>query len=149
MNLLGGISATLVHTNYLDYADHPYYPVLFTVAALAGYLLVYRWLPAPLKPLLGLAPAGLGITFLYLRFVWPAAPYTPEDFSAIWYRGEAYLWLLLPLVFALSFFILNVPFSTKIGWLLLLLLYSFLWSAVRLALALATFHYFGSIWMPF
>jgi len=91
----------------------------------------------------------LGATWLYLRFVWPAVPYTPEDFCAIWYRGEAYLWLLLPLIFALSFFLLAVPFALKIGWLCLLLLYSFVWSAVRLALALATFHYFGSIWMPF
>ena len=148
MNLLGGISATLVRTNYLDYAAHPYYPALFTVAALAGYLLVYRRLPAPLKPLLGLAPAGLGITFLYLRVVWPTAPYTPEDFSAIWYRGEAYLWLLLPLVFALSFFILSVPFALKLGWLAGLMLYSFVWSALRLAVALATFFYFGWMWMP-
>ena len=148
MNLLGGISATLLRTNYLDYTEHFHYPALFTVAALGGYLLVYRRLPTPLRPLLGLVPAGLGITFFYLRFARLAAPYTPEDFSAIWYRGEAYLWLLLPLVFALSFFILSVPFALKLEWLAGLMLYSFAWSALRLAVALATFYYFGWLWMP-
>jgi hypothetical protein len=147
-HLLGSISATLLRTNYLDYSIHPYYPAMFTLAALGGYLMVYRRLAAPLKPLLGLAPAGLGITFLYYRLVWPMAPYTPEEFSGIWYRGEAYLWLLLPLVFALSFFILNVPFMLKLGWLAGLMLYSFVWSALRLAVALSTFYYFGWMWMP-
>ena len=148
MHLLGSISATLIRTSYLDYAAHPLYPSLFTLAALAGYGLVFRRLPLPLKPLLALLPAALIITFLYYRLVWPFAPYTPEDFCAIWYRGEVYLWLLLPIVFALSFFILSVPFALKAGWLAGLMLYSFVWSALRLAVALATFHYFGWIWMP-
>jgi hypothetical protein len=148
MHLLGSISATLLRTNYLDYAIHPSYPAMFTLAALGGYLMVYRRLAAPLKPLLGLVPAGLGITFVYLHFVWPMAPYTPEDFGAIWNHGEAYLWLLLPPVFALSFFTLNVPFMLKLGWLAGLMLYSFVWSALRLAVALATFYYFGWMWMP-
>ncbi len=72
----------------------------------------------------------------------------PEDFCAIWYRGETYLWLLLPLLFAMGYFLLTVPFWMKLSWLCLLVSYSFLWSVVRLALALATFHYFGSLWMP-
>ncbi len=72
----------------------------------------------------------------------------PEDFCAIWYRGETYLWLLLPLLFAMCYFILPVPFWMKLSWLCLLVSYSFLWSVVRLALALATFHHFGSLWMP-
>ena len=149
LTLLPGVSVVLLHTTYLDYRTHPLYPGYFAGATLACFCIGYRRWPAPLKPLFFLLPASLGITFLYLKTVSPAVPYTPEDFCAIWLRGEAYLWLLLPLIFAMSFFILNVPFSTKIAWLFLLLLYSFLWSAVRLALALATFHYFGSIWMPF
>ncbi|MFB3077175.1 MAG: hypothetical protein ACE1Y4_04130 [Lysobacterales bacterium] len=55
---------------------------------------------------------------------------------------------MLPLLFAMCYFILTVPFWMKLSWLCLLVSYSFLWSAVRLALALATFHYFGSLWMP-
>jgi hypothetical protein len=102
-----------------------------------------------LKPLFFMVPVSLGITLLYLQFGWSAVPYSPEDFCAMWYRGEAYLWLLLPLVFALSYFTLSVPLFMKIGWLAGLVLYSFIWSALRLAMALATFHYFGSIWMPF
>ena len=149
LTLLPGVSVVLLDTAYLDYRTHPLYPGYFAGAALACFCLGYARWPAPLKPLFFLLPAGLGITFLYLKTVSPSVPYTPQDFCAIWYRGEAYLWLLLPLIFAVGFFILNVPLSTKIGWLCLLLLYSFLWSAVRLALALATFYYFGSIWMPF
>ena len=149
LTLLPGVTAVLLRTDYLDYRVHPWYPGYFAGAALAFFCLGYRWWPAPLKPFIFLLPAALGITFIYLKTISPAVPYTPEDFCAIWYRGETYLWLLLPLIFAMSFFILNVPFTLKIGWLCLLLLYSFLWSAVRLALALATFHYFGSIWMPF
>jgi len=149
MALLPGISAVMLRTVYLDYRAHPLYPAYFAGAALACFCIGYRRWPAPLKPMFFLLLAGLGITLLYLRMVSPTVPYTPEDFCAIWCRGEACLWLLLPPIFAMSFFILNVPLSLKIGWLFLLLLYSFLWSAVRLALALATFHYFGSIWMPF
>lgn len=48
----------------------------------------------------------------------------------------------------MSFFALNVPWRLKATWLALLMLYSFLWSAIRLATALATFHYLGSLWMP-
>lgn len=147
--LLPGISGVLVRTASLDYRAHPLYPGFFTVGALACFGIGYRRWPGPLKPLLFLLPASLAITFIYLQTVSPVAPYTPEDFCGMWYRGETYIWLLLPLIFSMSFFILNVPFSLKIGWLAILLLYSFGWSAVRLALALGTFHYFGSIWMPF
>ena len=149
ISILPGISATLLRTNYLDYAAYPLYPAAFTGLAIICFLGVYRHLPAPLKPLLLLVPVSLGVTLLYLNFVSPAVPYGPEEFCAIWYRGEAYLWLLLPLIFTMSFFVLNIPFSIKMRWLVLLLGYSMLWSAVRLAVALATFHYFGSIWMPF
>ena len=143
-----GISAALPRTQYLDYAAHPLYPILCTGLTLTCFLAAFRYLPAPLKPLLLLVPASLAMTFLFFRFISPAAPYSPEAFCAIWYRGETYLWLLLPLIFTMSFFVLNVPFSLKIRWLAFMQGYAFLWSAVRLAFALATFHYFGSIWMP-
>jgi len=91
---------------------------------------------------------GLGITLLYLKMVSPTLPYTPEDFSAFWYRGESYLWLLLPWIFGIGLFTLNVPFALKLPWLILVFLYAWIWSVVRLAMALATFHYFGAIWMP-
>ncbi len=146
---LPGITAVLLRTAYADYGAHPLYPVYFFGVALALFAISYRRCPAPLQPLLFLVPAGLGITLLYQHVAPPGVPYTPEDFCAIWYRGEAYLWLLLPPILALSFFILNVPLFLKIGWLAAILVYSWVWSAVRLALALATFHYFGSIWMPF
>jgi hypothetical protein len=148
MSLLPGISAVLLRTAYLDYHTHPLYPFGFCVLALACFLIGYRRWPPPLKPLLFLVPACLALTLVYLRTVSPSVSYTPEEFCAIWYRGEAYLWLLLPFIFAMGFFMLNVPFSMKIGWLGLLLIYSFAWSAVRLALALATFHCWGSMWMP-
>ncbi len=148
LRLLPGISASLVHTGFLDYQTHPLYPVFFCVAALGFYGTGNRWWPAPVKPLLWLVPASLGVTLLYLQYVQPSFPYSPEDFCAMWIRSEAYLWLLLPGVFALSFFTLSVPLGLKISWLAALVLYAFVWSALRLALALATFHYFGPIWMP-
>ena len=149
MVLWPGLSVILLRTSYLDYHDYPLVPGYIAGASLGLFFLGYRRWPAPLKPLLFLLPAALLLTLVYLKTVSASVPYTPEDFCAIWYRGEVYLWLLLPVIFAASFFILNVPFLLKIGWLSLLMFYSFLWSAVRLALALATFYYFGSIWMPF
>ncbi len=147
ITLLPGVTAELLRTSYLDYQEYPFYPWYFlgvAVLLLAGY----RWWPAPLKPVLLFMQASLTITFLYLQLVSPNVPYSPEDFCAIWYRGETYLWLLLPLLFVMGYFILSVPFWMKLSWLCLLVSYSFLWSVVRLALALATFHHFGSLWMP-
>jgi len=147
ITILPGVPVELLRTHYLDYQDYPLYPWYFVGAATLLWIGFGR-LPAPLKPLFLFGQASLAITFIYLQIVSPTVPYSPEDFCDIWYRGEAYLWLLLPWIFALCFFLLNVPFFLKISWLCLLGFYSFLWSAVRLALALATFHYFGSIWMP-
>ena len=147
--LLPGVSVGLLRTTYLDYQAYPLYPWYCLAALMTLAALAFRRCPAPLRPLLCLAPLSLGVTLLYLTVISPAVPYDPEDFSMIWYRGETYLWLLLPWIFAVSLFALNVPLRLKMLWLSLLLLYSFLWSAIRLATALATFHYLGSVWMPF
>ena len=147
--VLPGVSVGLLRTSYLDYQAHPFYPWYCLAAALALLALGLRHCPLPLRPLLYLVPLSLGITLLYLKAISPTVPYNPEDFSTIWYRGETYLWLLLPWIFALGFFVLNVPIRLKMAWLSLLLSYSFLWSAIRLATALATFQYLGSLWMPF
>ena len=148
LTLLPGVTVGLLRTSYLDYQAHPLYPWYCFGAATALAALAVRYCAAPLRPLLWLGPISLGITLFYLTAVSPTVPYNPEDFSTIWYRGETYLWLLLPWIFAVSFLALNVPWRLKATWLALLLLYSFLWSAIRLATALATFHYLGSLWMP-
>jgi hypothetical protein len=43
---------------------------------------------------------------------------------------------------------LRTSWTEKVLWLLTLFGYAVLWSAVRLAMALATFYYFGVVWMP-
>ncbi|MBI2816324.1 MAG: hypothetical protein HYX72_05260 [Acidobacteria bacterium] len=149
ITLVPGITARLLQTSYLNYQEYPYYPWAFLGGAIAVFLIGYRLWPTPIRPLVFLLPASLAITLIYLEIVSPLVPYTPEDFCSIWYHGEAYIWLLIPWIFAVSFFTLAVPFVMKIGWLPLLISYAFLWSAVRLTLALTTFHYFGPIWMPF
>jgi hypothetical protein len=146
--ILPGISASLVRAQYLDYQLYPWYPWLFFLGALAILLIGFKYWPAPIRPLVALVPVGLGITLLYLKLISPNLPYNPEDFCAIWYRGEAFLWLLLPWIFGLGLFTLNVPFALKLPWLLIVFFYSILWSVVRLAMAVATFYYFGAIWMP-
>ena len=148
LTLLPGVTVGLLRTSYLDYQAHPLYPWYCFAAAAALAALAVRYCPLPLRPLVWVAPFSLGITLLYLAAVSPTVPYNPEDFATIWYRGETYLWLLLPWIFAVSLFALNVPWRLKATWLALLMLYSFLWSAIRLATALATFHYLGSLWMP-
>jgi len=148
LTLLPGVTVGLLSTSYLDYQAHPLYPWYCFGAATALAALAARYCPAPLRPLLWLGPLSLGITLFYLAAVSPTVPYNPEDFATIWYRGETYLWLILPWIFAMSFYALSVPWRLKATWLALLLLYSFLWSAIRLATALATFHYLGSLWMP-
>ena len=149
LDLLPGVSVGLLRTSYLDYPAYPLYPWYCVAAVMTLALVAFRRCPLPLRPLLWLAPFSLGITLFYLKAISPTVPYSPEDFSTIWYRGETYLWLLLPCIFAVSFLALNVPLRLKATWLSLLFLYSFLWSAIRLATALATFHYLGSLWMPF
>ena len=148
INVLPNISASLVRASYMDYQQHPWYPVLFFLLITALFAVGYKYWPPPVRPLAALVPIGLGITLFYLKFISPTLPYDPEDFCAIWYRGETYLWLLLPWIFGLGLFTLNVPFALKLPWLLIVFGYSILWSVVRLAMALATFYYFGSIWMP-
>lgn len=147
--LLPGVSVGLIRTSYLDYQAYPLYPWYCLGAVMTLAILAFRRCPLPLRPLLWLAPVSLGITLFYLKAISSTVPYNPEDFSTIWYRGETYLWLILPWIFAVSFFSLNIPLRLKATWLSLLFLYSFLWSAIRLATALATFHYLGSVWMPF
>lgn len=147
--ILPGAYADLFHTDYLDYQIHGPYPQYFVGAALIGFAIGYSRLPTPIKPLLFLLPAGLGVGWFYLKVLSPHIVLTPEDFCAMWYRGETYIWLLLPLIFAISFFILPIPLHAKLGWLMALVIYSIAWSAIRLSFALATFHYYGSIWMPF
>lgn len=148
LTLLPGVAVRLLHTSYLDYQANPLYPWYCLGAATALAALAARRCPLPLQPVLWLVPFSLGITLFYLTAVSPTVPYNPEDFATIWYRGEMYLWLLLPWIFAVCFFALRVPWRFKLTWLSLLMLYSFMWSAIRLATALATFHYLGSLWMP-
>jgi hypothetical protein len=148
IRVLPGVAATLVRAQYLDYQLYPLYPWLSFGLMLAVLVFGYKHWPAPIRPLIALVPVGLGVTLIYLKFVSPNLPYNPEDFCAIWYRGESYLWLLLPWIFGLGLFTLNVPFALKLPWLVIVFLYSLVWSVVRLAMAMATFYYFGSIWMP-
>ena len=148
LSILPGLSATLVRAPYLDYVENPWYPWYILGITTAIFLAGYRYWAAPLRPLFALIPIGLAITLVYLKLFSPNLPYSPEDFCAIWYRGEAYLWLLLPWIFGLGLFTLSVPFALKLPWLLIVFGYSVLWSVVRLAVAVATFYYFGSMWMP-
>lgn len=149
LTLLPGVRVGLLRTSYLNYQTHPFLPWYCFGAATALVAMAAWRCPEPLRALLWLLPFTLGVTLLYLTLVSPTVPYNPEDFAIIWYRGETYLWLLLPWIFAASLFALQVPWRLKAAWLALLMLYSFLWSAIRLATALATFHYLGSLWMPF
>ena len=148
ISVLPGIAATVVKTQFLDYQLYPLYPWFFLGFGCLLFFAGYKYWPAPLRPIVALVPIGLGITLLFLKIISPNLPYNPEDFCIIWYRGEVFLWLLLPWVFGLGLFTLNVPFALKLPWLLVVFFYSVLWSAVRLATAMATFYYFGAIWMP-
>jgi len=147
--LLPGVSASLVRTTYLNYREHPIYPWISLGAAVVLYLIGYRMWAAPIRYFLMILPASLAVTLLYLRLVSTSVPYSPEDFCTIWYRGEAYAWLVIPWIFAVSFFTMAVPLLMKLSWMPIIFIFGFLWSAVRLSLALATFYYFGAIWMPF
>jgi hypothetical protein len=148
LEVLPGVFANLARTGYYSYDADPMFPwYAFGIVAIL-YLLGYRFMSQPLRPLLFLIPAGLGITLFFLKVVSPELPYSAEDFAAIWYRGESYLWLLMPWIFGLGLFTLNVPFALKLPWLIAVFLYSMVWSVVRLAVALATFHYFGALFMP-
>ncbi len=143
-----GLSATILSTQYHSYVLNPMFPWYTFGIFAAVYLLGYRYMALPLRPLLFLIPAGLGITLFYLKAISPELPYSPEDFMGIWYRGETYLWLLLPWIFGLGIFTINIPFALKLPWLILVFMYSMVWSVFRLAVALATFYYFGALWMP-
>ena len=107
ITLLPGVTAELLRTSYLDYQDHPLYPWYF-LGAVVLLFVGYRWWPAPLKAVLLLLQASLAVTFLCQPFFSAFFPecsclcYSPEDFCATWIRGETYLWLLLPLLFALA-----------------------------------------------
>jgi hypothetical protein len=148
ISVLLSIRGSLVRTSYLDYQLHPWYPATFLVGAVLAYAIAHKFGSPPVRLLVALIPVGLGATLLYFHFVSPSLPYSAEDFAASWYRGEVYLWLLLPWIFGIGLFTLNVPLTLKLPYLVGVFLYAVVWSVVRLATALATFHYFGAIWMP-
>lgn len=148
VTILPGANVGLLRTGFLQYEPDSLYPWLCFVITCGIALLGYQRWPAPVRPLLFLVPFSLGTSMLYSQFVAVNGPYTAEDFSALWYHGETYLWLLLPWILAVGVFPLGVPWTLKFGSLALLLAYSFLWSCIRLATALATFYFLGSLWMP-
>lgn len=70
------------------------------------------------------------------------------EFTQIWLREEVLVWLVLPWFSAGLFVLVQPNVWSGLLWALIVQVYGFVWSAVRLAFCLAVIHYSGLLFMP-
>jgi hypothetical protein len=78
----------------------------------------------------------------------PNSEITSAEFSQIWLRGEVLVWLLLPWFSAGLLVVLQPTVWPGMIWGVVMQVYGFLWSAVRLAFCLGVLHYSGLLFIP-
>ena len=78
----------------------------------------------------------------------PDIHFESQTFGQIWLRGEMLVWLLLPWVSSLLFVLPQPNLAEGIGWALLVQVYGFLFSALRMVFSLGVLHYTGMLFLP-
>jgi len=115
-------------------------------AALLVLLLLHRWFPLARGFVLFLC--GLLILSVVVVVFFPAKQFGSAQFGQIWLRGETLVWLLLPLFSAGMVTVLPPAGIFVVSLAVLVQLYGFLWSAVRLAFFVGMMHFSGILFIP-
>ena len=78
----------------------------------------------------------------------PSSQFGSYEFAGMWLRGELLVWLVLPW-FSASMFVLMQPAALfGVAWAVLMQVYGFVWSSIRLALCIGIMHYSGILFIP-
>lgn len=147
VDLFGPIgSAAVVTTPVFHLSGQPARVAVLFVGGVLALLAVYRSVELArnfIVFLLVLLLAAAGI----MAFS-PGSEIGSVEFSQIWLRGEILVWLLLPWFSAGLLVVLQPSVWPGLIWAVLMQVYGFLWSAVRLAFCLGVLHYSGLLFMP-
>jgi hypothetical protein len=115
-------------------------------AALLLLLLLHRFFPLARGFVLFLLVLLVLAATVVLFF--PAKQFGAAQFAQIWLRGEVLVWMLLPVFSVAMVTVLHPVGILGIGWAVLIQLFGFLWSAVRLAFFLGIMHFSGILFVP-
>ena len=127
---------------------HSLYPAVVAIAGwVVGLVLLMRLSRlTPARVIGGVASIVSGVSGTY--FAGERFPYTALDFANVWIRAEFVVWLIIPLLLAIILGTLPLDPAITLLYSTMTLLYAFWFSAIRLTLFLAFFHYAGLIWLP-
>jgi hypothetical protein len=119
--------------------------VLFALAVM-GLIVIHRSVPLSRNFVVFLiiliCSAGAVIVFN------PSFYFDSAMYEQMWLRGEMLVWFVLPWVSAFLFGLTLPSVAGGIAWTLLLQIYAFFWSALRLAFCLGILHYTGILFLP-
>jgi hypothetical protein len=130
--------------------NHSLYAAVVAVAGLVvgAFLLLALKRLTPLRVIAGVAALTSGISGSFFYFAGDRFPYTALDFAEVWIRAEFVVWMIIPILLAILLGALPLPPRITLLFSGMTLLYAIWFSAIRLTLFLALFHFIGLIWLP-
>ncbi len=137
---------TAVQVPFPPHRANPGRTVVIFALSLAGLIVLHRKIPLGRNFIVFvgiLLCAAAGVIILSGSFHFDSAMYTQ-----IWLRGEILVWILLPWLSALSFLMYSPSLAAGIAWSVLLQVYVFVWSPLRLVFCLGVLHYTGILFLP-
>jgi len=142
--LLGSADAAVTDT--FHYHTSPLRVVILLVSSVLALLILHRRVHLArnfVVFLLILLLLAAGVMVFFQAFELQST-----EFTQIWLREEALVWLILPW-FSASLFILGRPDAwVGVLWAIGVQAFGFVWSAVRLAFCLAVIHFSGLLFVP-
>ena len=132
-----------------DSPAHSLYPALLAVlgCAIAVALLIPLSRLTPLRVIAGMSSLVCGISGAFFYFAGNRFPYDSGEFAAVWTRAEFVVWLIVPALFAIVLGPLPLRPVHAFLYSTMVVLYGIWFSALRLTLLLASFHFAGLMWM--
>jgi len=129
---------------------HSLYPAVVAIAGWVIGLILLMPLSrlTPGRVIGGVASIVSGVSGTFFYFAGERFPYTALDFANVWIRAEFVVWLIIPVLLAIILGTLPLDPAITLLYSTMTLLYAFWFSAIRLTLFLAFFHYAGLIWLP-
>ena len=116
-------------------------------AVIAAVALLSRSRITPGRVLVGIVALICATSGFFFSFAPQRFPYFAEDFAGAWCRAEFIVWIVIPILFAVTLSSLPLSAGTTLMFSVETVLYAMWFSAVRLTLLLVLFHAGGLIWM--
>lgn len=115
--------------------------VIAAVALLSGSRIT------PAKVLIGIVALICATSGFFFWFFPQRFPYSAADFAGAWCRAEFIVWMVIPLLFAVTLSSLPLSAAATLMFSVETVLYAIWFSAVRLTVLLVLFNAGGLIWM--